>query len=333
MAQDLTKGPFLAINSGPGLTGKATPLSYAFDIQCQAPIDGRMIVDTLAQMYNLLYVTKGIEVYVTTTNQKFRFNRVNHPNFTAANNPAWWDDLVGTVGRTYLGTYDATTVFNETTRPGGGALVNGDYYIVSVAGASTITGVTGNEDGDLTPGDLVIWNSSSHWQWIANYIPAPPTTFLHTAILDWDTAVKAVIAANAIVEFDEDASYSAGQLVYEQVAVAGTSTKAAYEYRSVYIALDDTAPLDTLDNPAKFLLLSTTDYSQLVNRLVINDAAGLMADVVGPTAATQENEVLSIQETERRILAFAGGPGGGPINGGGTTYALNDSTYGVAVYP
>ncbi len=68
--------------------------------------------------------------------------------------------LAGSTGTNYLGTWNAST--NTPTIVSGVGGVAGEYYIVSVAGTTSIDGIN-----DWGVGDWIVWNGSE-WQRIDN---------------------------------------------------------------------------------------------------------------------------------------------------------------------
>lgn len=91
----------------------------------------------------------------------------------------------GKIGLNYLGTWNATT---NTPTIVSGTGVGGDYYIVSVAGTTSIDGIT-----DWEIGDWIIFNDeTSTWQKIDN-------SEALTTITDWTAATP--YKANDVVKF------------------------------------------------------------------------------------------------------------------------------------
>jgi hypothetical protein len=299
-------GPYSTVNSG-GLT---PALGAGFDVVARVPIDGRTVTTTKEQRNNIPYVYPGLEVFVTDLNRKFRFrggldgsNAVIDATDQPFGRPtidAQWTDLTAGASQ-YKGIFDATTVF-----PGLNAVkLIGDFYIVTVAGSAVINAGTTTKT-DLTIGDEIIWGGAS-WDVIPHVSALPPTSFLHTAITDWDIAVAAAVRVNAIVAYNTLTPYGENQAVYDIDA----TTNAVTVYRAV---VDNPAGV-VLTDATRWMVLATNDYQKLVNAPLIDNTAGLGSSLATPLD-NGAGVLLDAKEIDRRIGSGSGIAIIGLISGG-----------------
>lgn len=336
-------------------------LSYAFDIQANVPIDGRTVVFTDVQRKAINYAYEGLECRVLATGRKYMFTHRNWPNGAVASNDADWLDITESVARNgYQGPWDALNdPFPGLTQPNP---VAGDYYIVSEPGSGDINGNGIAQVFSL--GDLAIYAPATGWSRIGNYSPTLPSVLTSADITDFDERVAYDIAHGALQLYNPGQSYLKGQMVAvieEVIPGAGTLLPAGYPTQpieqqpaygqqpgtlagplatplynaqdanntnracSIYWALRDTQPGESLGNTTIFLLVATTNYNRLFGRLIMDNLAG----AGGANASLDDGtgKVMDIKETMRRMTALLDsnpGGGGGQIYGGapGTSDAV-----------
>ncbi|MFT6151380.1 MAG: hypothetical protein ACJAY9_000769 [Flavobacteriales bacterium] len=189
--------------------------------------------------------------------------------------------LDGNSGTSYKGAWDAST---NTPNIADGSGVNGDYYLVSIAGTQDL----GSGSIDFTSGDDVRYNGTI-WQKIeggVNYVPEDVANKATTFSTENNTLYPSVKAVKDQLNLKID----------KNTAITGeTKTKITYDADGLVVSGVDATTADIADslnkryvNDAELAVLGDTsntntgdqDLSGLVSKVVMTDNALVRADGV-----------------------------------------------------